>query len=102
MHLLLQLIGGICGIVQLVCFILVIIQMFQRGKTAMGVVCLVLIPVCGVGGLVAFIYGWMNASQWGIKNIMLAWTGVFVVNLVCSGAFIATGGVVMPALPPAR
>lgn len=99
MLLLVQLIGGICAIVSLVCFILVIVQMFQRGKTGLAIACLLLLLVCGVGGLVTFILGWMNASQWGIKNIMLAWTGAIVVSLLCNVAFFATGGLALPAVP---
>jgi hypothetical protein len=96
---LLQMIGGICGIVSLVCYILVIVQMFQRGKTGLGIACILLIFLCGVGGLIAFIYGWMNADQWGIKNIMLVWTGCFIVSLLCNGAFYAMGGMAMPGMP---
>jgi hypothetical protein len=90
----LQIIGGLCGIVSLVCYILVIVQMFQRGKTGLGIACLVLLLVCGVGGLVAFIYGWMNANQWGIKNIMLIWTGCIVVSILCNIALVATGAAI--------
>ena len=96
---LLQIIGGICGIVSLVCYILVIVQMFQRGKTGLGIACLVLLLLCGLGALVAFIYGWMNVKEWGIKNIMLIWTGCIVVSLVCNVAFAALGGAAMPGMP---
>ena len=98
----LQIIGGICAIVSLVCYILVIVQMFQRGKTGLGIACLLLLLLCGLGGLVAFIYGWMNVNEWGIKNIMLIWTGAIVVSLLCNIAFIAMGGAVMPATPRIR
>jgi hypothetical protein len=99
MLILLQLIGGICGIASLVCYILVIVQMFQRGKTGLAIACLLLLLLCGVGGLIAFIYGWMNANQWGIKNIMLIWTACIIVSFLCNGAFYAAGGVTMPGMP---
>jgi hypothetical protein len=98
---LLQIIGGICGIVSLVCYILVIVQMFQRGKTGLAIACLLLLLACGLGGLVAFIYGWVNANQWGIKNIMLLWTACIVVGIVCNGASIVTGGAAIPGMPVA-
>jgi hypothetical protein len=41
----------------------------------------VLAVICG---LYAFVWGWMNASRFGLKNIMLAWT-------VCMLVTIATG-----------
>jgi hypothetical protein len=101
---LLQVIGGLFGIVSLVCYILVIVQMFQHGKTGLGIACLLLL-LCGVGALIAFVYGWMNASQWGIKNIMMIWTACIVVSILCNLAFVAMGGMAamqgMPGMPAA-
>jgi hypothetical protein len=96
---LLQVIGWICGIVSLVCYIMVIVQMFQRGKTGLGIACLVLLLLCGLGGLIAFIVGWVNVKEWGIKNIMMIWTGAIVVNLLSSVALVAMGGAAMPGMP---
>jgi hypothetical protein len=101
MSVLLQIVGGLCGIVSLVCCILVIVQMFQRGKTGLGIACIVLLLLCGLGGLIAFVYGWMNVNQWGIKNIMLIWTGCIIVSILCQIGFIATGGMAMPGMPVA-
>ena len=82
---LLSLIALACGIGSLVCFILVLIQMFQNDQVGLGVACIVLAFVCGIGGLVAFIMGWVNASKWNIHNIMWAWTGCAVVGLLIQG-----------------
>jgi hypothetical protein len=97
---LLQLIGGLCGIASLVCYILVIVQMFQRGQTGLAVACLVLL-LCGIGWLIAFIVGWMNANAWGIQKIMMIWTACFVVGAVCNGIIFATVGMGMPGVPAA-
>jgi hypothetical protein len=43
---------------------------------------LVLLFCCGIGGLIVFIYGWMNAKQWGIQNIMVIWTGLVIGQIV--------------------
>ncbi len=75
--------GGIAGIVDLVCFILVVVKMFQNGRTGMGIACIVLV-LCCVGGLVAFIYGWINAKAWNITNIMTIWTISIIVNLIAT------------------
>ena len=85
-------IAVVCIIGSLVCFILVLIQMFQNDQTGMGIACIVLGLVCGIGGLVAFIVGWMNAAKWNIKNVMLVWTGCFAVMVLmqlvaCAGAW---------------
>ena len=72
-----------CSIAALVCAILVWIKMFQNDQTGLGIACIVLTVVCGVGGIITFIIGWMNAAKWGLKNVMLLWTGSVVGSLVC-------------------
>jgi hypothetical protein len=37
------------GLASLVCFILVLIKMFQNGQTTLGVVCIVLVLCVGIG-----------------------------------------------------
>ena len=61
-------------LVMLVCYILVLIKMFQNGKTGLGIVCIVLTLCCVGGPLIAYIYGWMKSGQWNIRNVMIAWT----------------------------
>jgi hypothetical protein len=69
------------GLISLVCYILVLIQMFQHGRTGLAIACIVLLCVCGIGGLIAFIFGWVKSGEWGIKNIMLAWTVGVILNI---------------------
>ncbi|MEX0978018.1 MAG: hypothetical protein WDZ48_04155 [Pirellulales bacterium] len=71
----------VVGVGSLVCFIMVIIQMFQHGDTTVAIASLVLL-LCFIGGLIAFVYGWMKAAEWNITNVMLAWTGCIVGALV--------------------
>ena len=68
------------GIVSLVCFILVLIKMFQRGKTGLGIASIVLFFCCGIGQFVPFVYGWMKSGEWNLRNVMLAWTAGFVLE----------------------
>jgi hypothetical protein len=89
---LLQLLGGICGIGSLVCFILVIVKMFQNGENGLGIACLLLLLLCGIGFLVTFIYGWINVSKWGIKNIMMIWSACVIAGILCNVLTIAAGG----------
>jgi len=84
------------GIGELVCLILVLIKMFQAGEQTMGIICIVLLLCCGIGGLVVFIYGWINATKWDIKNIMLIWTGLFIAAIVLYGIAFASGAVLIP------
>jgi hypothetical protein len=73
------------GLISLVCFILVLVKMFQRGKTRLGILCIVLTLCCGAGHLITFIYGWVKSGEWGIRNVMVAWT-VGLVLAVAGGA----------------
>lgn len=91
MPLLVNVLQGLVFIGSLVCFIMVIIKMFQNDATTIGIVSLVLLLVCGVGGLVAFIYGWIKAAEWNITNVMLAWSACIVGGLVLSGIGVAMG-----------
>lgn len=62
------------GIVCLICWIMVLIQMFKEGalKGILGLLC----------GLYAFIWGWMNTGRPGLRNIMLIWTIAMLVGVV--------------------
>jgi hypothetical protein len=86
MAMLIGLLQAIVGLGSVVCFILVLIQMFQRGQTGLGITCIVLVFCVGIGALIAFVYGWMKATEWNIKNIMLAWTGCWIVGVLLGAA----------------
>jgi len=88
---LLNVLGFVCGIGGLICFILVLIQMFQRGQTGLGIACIVLVFCCGIGGLIAFVYGWMNAKAWDIQNIMMAWTACIIAGILINIILFAMG-----------
>ncbi|MGJ8634034.1 MAG: hypothetical protein ACSHX7_08940 [Luteolibacter sp.] len=71
------------GIGSLVCFIMVLIKMFQNEKPLLGVLGI----FCG---LWTFIWGWMKAETLGLKKIMMIWSGCIV--LVIIGNVIAGAG----------
>lgn len=98
-----QIVQVLLGIISLVCYILVLVKMFQNGQTGLGVACIVLLFCAGIGALIAFIVGWINAARWGITNIMILWTGCLLVDIVLGIiAITMAGGVGAPVLPPAR
>jgi hypothetical protein len=94
---LLMALQAIVGIAWLVCFIMVLIKMFQQGQTGLGIACIVLVFCVGIGGLIAFIFGWINAQKWGIKNIMMAWTACWVIAIILNIAGYAAGVSIVPA-----
>jgi len=84
MFFVIQALQGLLVIASLVCFVLVLIKMFQSGEQTLGIVCIVLVLCSGIGFIVAFIFGWINANKWDIKNVMLIWTGAIIAGLVLS------------------
>lgn len=65
---------GLLG--SIACWIMVLIKMFKTEKP--------LIAILGICGLWSFIWGWMNSTKHGLKNIMLGWTACFVLCIVGS------------------
>lgn len=59
----------------LVCAIIVLIKLFQNEGALKGILGL----ICG---LYTFIWGWMNATKLGIKNIMLIWTVLLIIYMI--------------------
>lgn len=63
------------GIGSLICFVMVLIKMFPAEgalKGVLGIIC----------SLYAFIWGWINASRFNLKNVMMAWTACIVLAII--------------------
>lgn len=69
-------------IANIVLWIMVLIKMFKHAGAVHGIIGI----ICS---LYAFIWGWMNAGKYGIRNIMLAWTGLIILNIILN---VTTGG----------
>lgn len=63
------------GIGSLICWIMVLIKMFQNEKPLIGILGI----FCG---LWTFIWGWMKSSTLGLKKIMMIWSACFVLSIV--------------------
>ena len=71
----LQILNMLVSLGSLICFIIVLIKLFQNEgalKGILGIIC----------GLYTFIWGWMNATKLNIKNIMMIWTLLIIVSIV--------------------
>ena len=70
---------GILGLILwlgcLICFIMVLIKLFQENGVLHGILGL----ICG---LYTFIWGWINANRLNIKNIMIIWTLLIIVSII--------------------
>jgi hypothetical protein len=62
----------------IICFVIVLIKMFQTAGLLHGILGL----ICG---LYAFIWGWMNATKLNIRNIMMIWTLLIIVSIIVNG-----------------
>ncbi|MFN2499013.1 MAG: hypothetical protein ABR557_08020 [Pyrinomonadaceae bacterium] len=88
--------GGLMGIIALlvflgcvICYIVVLIKLFQNEglvKGILGIIC----------GLFTFIWGWMNADRYGIKNIMMIWSLLLIIAIIMN---FALGVSMVPGYP---
>ena len=69
------------GLASFICFIMVLIKQFQNGGVVHGIIGII---TCGIW---TFIWGWMNANNLNIRNLMLAWTILILISLVLNFAF---------------
>ena len=75
-----QIIGLILWLGCLICGIIVLIRLFQEKgilHAILGFLCM----------LYTFIWGWMNATRLGIKNIMIIWTLLIIVSIIVNAMF---------------
>ena len=72
----LSILAMVLSICSLICFIIVLIKQFQNGGVVHGIIGII---TCGIWTL---IWGWMNASNLGIKNIMMIWSLLIIISLV--------------------
>jgi len=73
----LQLLSMLLAFGSLICFIIVLIKLFQNEGALKGILGL----ICS---LYTFIWGWMNATKLNIKTIMMVWTLLLIVCLILS------------------
>ncbi len=78
---LLGILGMLVGLGCLICWIIVLIKQFQSAGVVHGIIGII---TCCIW---TFIWGWMNANDLGIKNIMMIWTVLIIISLVLRFAF---------------
>lgn len=74
--------GGISAFAALICAIIVAVKMIQNKQTAMGVITLVGLFVCGIGYILALVFGWQNRQAWGLQKVMPIFTGSIILAIV--------------------
>lgn len=89
MEILLSLILIAISIGSVICWIMVLIKLFQNEGPLWGILGI----ICA---LYALIWGWMNADKYNIRKIVLIWTILVVVGFVMN---FLVGGLVASRLP---
>jgi hypothetical protein len=89
----LSLLAMLVGLGSLICFIIVLIKLFQNEGALKGILGL----ICS---LYTFIWGWINADRLGIKNIMMIWTLLLILTLILNFVFGAFSYGAMPTNTP--
>jgi len=74
----LPIIGLVLWVGCIICYIIVLIKLFQEKGVLHGILGL----ICG---LYTFIWGWIEAGRLNIRNIMLIWTLLIVLSVVING-----------------
>jgi hypothetical protein len=82
----LMLLAWVASLGSFIIFIMVLIKQFQNAGPVHGIIGII---TCGIW---TFIWGWMNSGRLGIKNLMLIWTGLWVLSIILS---IASGSMAM-------
>jgi hypothetical protein len=75
MAMLLGLLALVAGIGSIICWIIILIEMFKRENVVLGILGI----ICG---LWAFIWGWMNLPKHGKRQIMQIWTACILAGIV--------------------
>ena len=75
MAMLLGLLALVAGIGSIICWIIILIEMFQKDSVIVGILGI----LCG---LWAFIWGWMKLPQHGKRQVMQIWTACIIAGIV--------------------
>lgn len=77
------------GITSLVCFIIIVIELFKIQGVALGILGI----ICGI---FTFIWGWVKVDEHGKRNIMIIWSiaivGSIIANVITAAGASASGG----------
>lgn len=69
------------GIAQLVCWVIVMVKLFQNNDIMLGVLGI----FCG---LITFIAGWIKADELNAKKVMTIWTALWIIHMLVTAALV--------------
>ena len=77
-------------IISILCWILVLVKLFQARLTTLGVVSLL---TCGLAG---YVIGWIKVKELGLRAVMLVWTGALIMSM--AGLYLPGGSLAQARL----
>ncbi len=81
----------IFGLIAFVCFVMVVVKMFQNKQTGLGIGSIIG-AFCGIGYIIALVVGWMNKNAWGLQKVMPIFTVSLILSFVLYGASVVILG----------
>ncbi|RCS54760.1 hypothetical protein DTL42_06445 [Bremerella cremea] len=78
------------AIVNLVCFVLVLVKMFSNEDFGLALISLVLTVCTGTGMLIAFVGGWVNVVKYDSLRLMGFWSLISFAQLLFAVAYVLT------------
>jgi hypothetical protein len=82
MDTLVYLFSAVAWLASMVCFILIVIRMFQEGSLVVALLTIALAFCFGIGWIVALIWGWQRADTPGFRNLMTLYTVLILLSLL--------------------
>ena len=79
-------VGGIFYLIAFVTGIMIALQMIKHDQQGLGIATIILMFCTGIGLIIALVFGWMKANEWGIKNLVMLYTVSLVLGIVLGSA----------------
>lgn len=89
MELVLGILNGAASLVLLVCFIVVVVKMFQNKQTGLGIASIIGL-FCLIGYVITLVVGWKNRTAWRLEKIMPIFSIAFAVTVALTSYSLMT------------
>ncbi len=81
---------GLCwvlGVINIGCFIMVLVTMFRNEDVGLAFLTLLLTVCSGVGVFLGFVAGWMNVARYDAMRLMGFWTAISFAQFMFAVAY---------------
>ncbi|PQO42035.1 hypothetical protein [Blastopirellula marina] len=78
----------ILSVVSFICFVAVLLKMFQHEDASLAMISIVLTVCSGIGVFLAFIGGWMGVAKYDALRLMGFWTAISIAQFLFCFAYV--------------